>query len=484
MDLWTVIIGHTGRMPRTPITRIRNAIGRFRALSEDVADLRDQVALLRDAIEGVERDSRILAVEASAVRDTVSHVARRSAFRRGRTTVVLLVHNYTVWSSLSEIYEVMREDEEFDPVVVSIPHDYDHSRGEQHGEADVHRFLNSWGVPHLRIPESELESAGEILRALDPDIVIRQSQWDSDIDEAFSTRALEWARLVYVPYEIANLVSNSEFHHDGRDLAVDSSLHRSAWLVFVANEHALGQAREASPLQGRRFRVVGHPKVDALRRVTPVWPVTRSEEADVPPVRILWSATHSFLSGWNDFGVFPDVKDDMLRWAEEDGSTDFVFIHHPHFLDAVQRPGSRVTPEEYRAWLNAWCSLPNASTFDGLYSEVLAACDVVVTDGLSMMVEPQVLSTPVVFLEREGHAGLTVVGKQFLRGVHVVDDVEGARQAVSGMLDAGRDELGDQQAANVRALLGAPGAARRIVEEIRSSIRAESPRGSGSTSDR
>lgn len=114
---------------------------------------------------------------------------------------------------------------------------------------------------------------------------------------------------MYVPHEIANLVSNSEFHHDGRDRAVDSSSHRSAWLVFVANEHVLGQVREASALQGRRFRVVGHPKVDALRR------------------------------------VFPDVKDDMLRWAR-----------------------SRVTPEEYRAWLDAWCSLPNVSTFDGLHS--------------------------------------------------------------------------------------------------------------------
>lgn len=482
---------------KNPLRMIRNSVARFRTMGEDVSHLRGEVSELRATLEDLRARLDDLTQEAHSGRRSAEMAARRQGLRRERVRVVVLVHNTTVWGSLAELVDLMTRAEDFDPVVVSIPHDYDRRRGQQHGESEVHALLQSAGVEHLRVRETQLDSAAELLRALDPDIVVRQSQWDADVDGAFSTASLAWVRLVLVPYEMANIVQVEVQGDPPVDPAVDLPFHRAAWLVFVASELSLQGAREASLVGGRQFRAVGHPKADALRRTEPLWPLPAAGALTVggalpgvgvlpdtgslpaagarPPTaqrrrRVLWSATHSFMTGWHDFGMFPWTKDAMLEWAQEDAGTDFVFIHHPHFPTTVARADSPVTAEEYRAWESRWQALPNATVHHGHYAEVLAATDVVVTDGLSMMCEPQVLATPVFFLEREGHAPFNRVGEQFLTGVHRCEDVAAVRRGVEALWARGGDDLRQAQAHNVQLLLGEPGAAVRILAEIREQV--------------
>ena len=375
--------------------------------------------------------------------------------------MVFLVHNRHAWDSIGEVIEIMRSSDDFDPVIITIPHHYG-GEGRPRGEGRTHRFLTDRNVPHLRLRNGGTASASELLFALDPDVVFRQSQWDADVDAAFSAKRLAWTRLALIPYETMNPTRNVPWDVPPVNSALDQHSHRAAWLVFCANEHVLEIARSETITGGRQYRVVGHPKADALRRAEPRWPLTVT---DPRRRRIMWSAHHSILNGWNDFGMFPQVKDEMLRWATEDCETEFVFTHHPYLRGTIRRPGGPMRSEEFDAWLDEWNALPNTDYWSGPYAQLMAATDLLITDGPSMITEAQVLTVPTIFLERADHIPFNRVGERIVAGVHRVQDVAAARMKALELREG--DPLAEAQRLNVTLLFGTDGAAQRIVDTIR-----------------
>ncbi|GAA5095646.1 hypothetical protein GCM10025760_28220 [Microbacterium yannicii] len=395
------------------------------------------------------------------MRAAADRAARRGTLQRGTVRVVFLVHNKDAWDSIGEVIQIMRASSDFEPVVVTIPHHYG-GGDESRGEGRIHRFLAERGVPHLRLRNDEQTWARELLLALDPDVVFRQSQWDSDVDSAFSAENLAWARLALIPYETMNPTKNVPWDHPPVNSALDQHWHRAAWLVFVANEDVVEIARTDTLTGGSQYRAVGHPKADALRKMAPFWP---SPEVPAKRRRVLWSAHHSILDGWNDFGMFPQVKDDMLRWASEDLGTEFVFTHHPYLRGTLRRPESPLKSADFKDWLAMWRALPNTVYWRGEYAPVLAATDLLVTDGPSMITESQVLTVPTLFLERDEHVEFNRVGERIVSGVHRVPDVAAAR-AIAELISEKGDPLASTQRENIRRLFGEPGAAQRIVDTI------------------
>lgn len=458
---------------------VRDDLADFRRwTSEELAGTRDDIAEFRkwisEALDKFEGDHDALRTAARHASGEASRAARRLGLRSNPTRVVFLVHNAATWASLDELNLLMGASDDFDPVVISIPQHYG-GFGEARGEQETHEALVNAGVPHLRLTEETIDSADTLLRSLDPDIVIRQSQWDRDVPSQFSPEALAWARTVLVPYETVNVVTNAEADAAHANSAVDSDWHRNCWLVFVANDNALQVAERDSLLGGRQFRAEGHPKIDYLRGIEPQWPIASDDAAP----HVLWSAHHSVLSGWNDFGTFPQTCEDMLAWAAARPDVQFVFTHHPLLVETLGRQESIMTPEAYDGWLARWDALPNTGTWSGYYAPVLAACDVVVTDGPSMMVEAQVLGKPVLYLERAEHTAFNEIGQQFAKGVHHVADVAAAQHEFDELQSAGTDPLAETQRQNVIEFFGEPGAAERILEAIRKQIAFErqSPRG-------
>jgi hypothetical protein len=459
------------------VTKARNFVTRMRDMSDGVIAARHELGLLRsetDALRAETAATRRLAeqihVETDSIHAFSGRAARRATLGRHRIRVVFLVHNRHAWDSIGEVIEIMRSSDDFDPVIITIPHHYG-GRDRPRGEGQIHRFLTGLNVPHLRVRNGGTASASELLFALDPDVVFRQSQWDADVDKAFSADRLAWTRLAIIPYETMNPTRNVPWDEPPVNSALDQHWHRASWLVFCANDEVLEIAERETITGGRQYRAVGHPKADALRQTRPEWPLTN---ADPHPRRIMWSAHHSILNGWNDFGVFPLIKDDMLRWAAEEPGTEFVFTHHPYLRGTIRRPDSPISYSSFETWLDEWLALPNTAHWSGSYAPLLASTDVLVSDGPSMITESQVLTVPTIFLERPDHIAFNLVGEAIVAGVHRVPDVATAR-IVANELSAG-DPLAEVQRANVTRLFGPAGAAQRIVDTIRSEARAERPR--------
>ncbi|WP_028928559.1 hypothetical protein [Pseudonocardia asaccharolytica] len=80
-----------------------------------------------------------------------------------------------------------------------------------------------------------------LIKAIEPDVVYRQSQWDADVPDELSTERLGFVRTCLIPYETMNLVVNVAGERTA-NTAVDSDFHRAAWMVFCTNKMMLETA--------------------------------------------------------------------------------------------------------------------------------------------------------------------------------------------------------------------------------------------------
>ena len=452
-------------MRQSPLSRATHLLRRLREIPRDVAETRSVSHEVRDSQHRVAHQGHL---DSLAVLDAVNYSIRRRPLTGARTKVLVLVHHIEAWDSLGSLVDELSRADDFEVVVASIPR---HFRGAE-GFVDedlVHEGLASRGVPHLRFSHGDDGDRLAVVRALSPDIIFRQSQWDADVPSAYSTRNLAFARLCLVPYEMIGLIENVPLHGVD-DTAVDERYHRIAWRVFCAGEHARAVAAAHGSLGGAQFVATGHPKADRLRSAQPGWPVRRPD-GQAPRQRIVWSAHHTVSEGWTNFGMTHLVVDDMLAWARSAPDVDFVFMPHPALTPFVRDDASLLSGARYDAFVSDWCALPNATIYEGGdYAPVLAASDVMVTDGLSMLVEYQFMGKPLVFLERPDHRPFNDAGRLLLSGVKVAPDVDQARSIISLLTDEDRADIARRQSENVRALFHEGPAAPRILAELREAV--------------
>lgn len=491
-------------MTRSPLNRLRSAYRRVVAtgdatqaaterLEATVGDLRGQVDRLTHDVDrlthrlyesaGIVDDIRAvtgtrplaaaddLAWQRAQIVDAVNYSVRRRPLPPGRTRVLFLVHHIEAWDSLDSVVRALGEAPDFDVVVASIPRKFRGAAGFS-DEDLVHRGLDARGIPHLRITQESDDDRLALVRALTPDVIFRQSQWDDDVPAAFSTRNLSFARLCLVSYEMIGFIHNQETDTIS-NTALDSYYHRAAWRVFSASPLSKAIAARDGARAGEQFVVTGHPKADRLRTAPPAWPVARGD-GDEPRARIVWSAHHSITDEWISFGMAHLVAKDMLEWARSSPDLDFVLMPHPALRPFIDDPSSPVTPAEADEFVAQWSALPNTTIFcGGDYAPVFAASDVMIVDGVSFLVEYQFQGKPLIFLERQDHAALNEIGDIIRTGTHPVPDITQARIVVEQHLAGQLDSLADQQRDNMERIFGAEPAATRIVAELRAAVAEE-----------
>ena len=456
-------------MIRSPMVRAHNLVRRLRALPGAVMDIQTMTSELRAAqSELADRADRAQAVRHDALLDAANYAVRRQPLTRARTRVLFLVHHIEAWDSLDGVVRALREAPDFEVIVASIPRHFRGSGGFV-DEDLVHEGLVERGIPHLRMRQTTDADRLAVVRALSPDVIFRQSQWDADVPAAYSTRNLAFARLCFISYEMIGFIENLPMD-DVDNTAIDNRYHRAAWRVFCSSPLVKAIATREGALGGGQFVVTGHPKADRLRSAEPLWPIRHDDGAE-PRARVVWSAHHSLTDEWISFGMAHLVAEGMLEWARSSPDIDFVFMPHPALRPFINDPSSPVTPEQADAFVEEWCALPNATMFaKGDYAPVLAASDALIVDGVSLLVEYQFQGKPLIFLERPGHRSFNEIGEIVMTGVHPAPDLETAREIVQGFLSGEPDPLASRQRSNMKELFGDGSAADRIVAELRAAV--------------
>ncbi|PKQ31426.1 MAG: hypothetical protein CVT62_08530 [Actinobacteria bacterium HGW-Actinobacteria-2] len=378
-----------------------------------------------------------------------------------------LIHHLEAWYSLADVYAEMAAADDFLPLVASIPRRFPGAREFQDEEL-VHDGLTKFGIPHIRLRSDDSFQDLAVVRAFSPDVVFRQSQWDLDVPDAFTTNELAFARLCLVPYEPMGLVRNPA--DSAINPGYDCAYYRQAWRVFLANDLARDEVMSQAPAtRPDQYVVTGHPKADLLRRK-----ITLGAPGADRPFTILWSAHHSIDDHWVRFGMFHRMALDMVEMAQRHPEWRFVLSLHPALAVKLESADPPLDADFVAAFWRDWNGLPNTSLFPGGdYGPLFANTDALLCDGLSWLLEYQLAGKPVVFLQREGHRPFNALGNIALTGMNQVDSLPIA-EGLFEQFAAGRpDPHKPAQAEVVAALFGSSGAASRIVAAIRTGLVAD-----------
>lgn len=401
--------------------------------------------------------------EHSMIKQKLEKLSQKVEALKDRISCIFLVHNISAWDSLSPVYHAMLNDDDFEPVVMSINKKFP---GEVSfaGEEAVNNYLTSVNIKHIRLKSEDSYEDLEIIKALNPDVIFRQSQWDPDIPPAFSTDELKFSHLAYVPYEIMNFLGNV-------DPNIENSLfHQHCSMLFVANKYAYDSLKENSGINEDRIFITGHPKVEKLLSSEGKWPINWPDGRK--NYRVLWGAHHSIDDKWSNFGTFLTLYPQMLEWAKNHPDIDIVFSPHPALLTTLQSEKYEYVRESIDLFLKEWDELPNTAIFqNNTYSELFKASDALVIDGISWLLEYQLLNKPVIFLEREDHLPFLESGEIIANSVYRVADFNGVKETIEHLIVRSEDPHEEERKATLNKLLHIDNASENILRVIKRTLR-------------
>ncbi|VWB73856.1 CDP-glycerol glycerophosphotransferase family protein [Burkholderia lata] len=401
-------------------------------------------------------DIRLLDGRIDAVQSTVQLVARRSSFGRRRIRCAFLIHNTAAWDALADVVEGMRNHPRFEVFVYSIDRRFPGAVG-YGGESEVSEELDRLGVVHRRLGTERTPDGLGLLRSTEPDLIFRQSPWDFDIPDMFSTRNINFARICYIPYYATVLVERHETHAENSpDFHTDMEFHRSCWRIFCDSEFHKSLFDATATRGDDNVVVSGNPKFDRLLRLGsthPHWPVGEADRRR--GTRIIWAPHHSVTDDWLGFGTFVWTYEAMLEWARQDDGCEFVMKPHPALFDRL-KDANLIDDAALAEFMHAWAEMPNTVTIqDSSYAELFAASDCLITDGISFIAEYQLFEKPLIFIDSGRHAAFNEIGAAALDGVHSVTSIDDARAAVEALKRGDLPSKSAQQRAFVTQHLNA-----------------------------
>ncbi|MFT3964486.1 MAG: hypothetical protein QM690_01205 [Sphingobium sp.] len=363
----------------------------------------------------------------------IGHLASRKAGRIGpRIRCIFLVHAIESWDAQIDIHEAMLRDDRFEPIVASINRRFP---GDSvfRGEDETSAALDRAGIHHIRLGMEPSWSGLDILRALHPDVIFRQSQWEADVPPAFQTARINFARICSVPYGMGTVAKYSpdDTSEGGvNEKTFDQFYHRMAWRIFCETDQTKAYFTQFRHSDPDKFIVSGYPKLNRLLRArdeAEIWPVAAGSGGR--RFRVIWAPHYSVGTEWLGFGVFDHIYEDFLAWARARTDMDFVLKPHPALFSAAVQTGS-MTQEALDGFLRDWCDLPNCAVELGTYAHLFAASDMMVSDGVSFFAEYPIFEKPLVYFDSGHHVPMNILGDAALACAHRVTSFEEMRGAV------------------------------------------------------
>jgi hypothetical protein len=138
--------------------------------------------------------------------------------------VVFLGLYFEAWDALDEIYQLMKTDSRFDPIVISLPRKLT-GQLKYDQEDKAHTFFESRNIEHLRFNTGGNGSGNQTgltqLRDLAPDYVFVNYPWQRNYQPGIRfDKLVTFTRLVYVPYFSLAMVEEPDHEPGGYWIAL------------------------------------------------------------------------------------------------------------------------------------------------------------------------------------------------------------------------------------------------------------------------
>ncbi|WP_421595569.1 hypothetical protein [Rahnella sp. PD4] len=362
-------------------------------------------------------ESPVKGEDAERIFSLLNIISKKNSYNKMKPHVLFLIHNMNTWYSVANLFLELSQDPDLKVTIASIPRSFPGVEGYS-GEEITSAALSKIGINHMRISSYSDKEISTILTTLSPDVIFRQSPWDHDIPPGFSANRINFAKLCYVPYYAVNIVKNISSGTDF-DFQSNQDLHNNSWRIYCDTQYAYEKLCKNSLLRGVNARYFGHPKLDYIHTKMKE---TGDSEKKSGITNILWAPHHSVDQGWLSFGTFDKNYLDFLRYAEENNDVHIKLRPHPALFDFMRAKSDEIKSNvDY--FLSKWTSLNNTSMdYDYDYVASFDWSDILVTDGISFIVEYPLFHKPSIFIENDNHAEFNELGILAAKCNHIAND--------------------------------------------------------------
>ncbi len=297
------------------------------------------------------------------------------------------------WDSMESVYEFMRDDPRFDPIVVRTPvYRAVNQGGEQKREVIYKDFLTPMGISSLEHDQYSLEEDC-------PDLAFISQPYESCTPRQFWPEYIaKYTRLVYLHYGVQGKIYES-FKKANCQLPV----YRVAWKTAGMSERYYRFYCRYAANGGSNMLVTGFPKLDPLIRLkTKGVPMPEKWKNKIQNRKvILWNTRYSYAM--SSISYFDRLTD----WLQ--AHEDCLIIWRPHpMTDTVTK--LYYSPEIYQKLLSC---ISRAKTLPNMiYDEEVSFrpsfyySDAMLSDPSSMMYQYLLLNKPVCWInEKQGEFG-------------------------------------------------------------------------------
>ena len=375
--------------------------------------------------------------------------------------VVFMVHNVEAWDALNDVYDIMRNHDRFEAIVITTKRDFLNTQ--KFGEEEINfKGLQQLGINPIRFNGSDTNQELEFLKVINPDIIFRQSPWEISIPQAFHFNEISFARTCYVSYGFGSVKLEAEH--------TNIFFMRNLWRAYCETD-SQAQGWNAVTPKGA-VRVSGSPKLDRVLKTSENagWPM----EILPDTTRIIWAPHHSVQSDWLNFSTFMSNYRLFLQLARECPNLQIVLKPHPSLFEKIVF-FRLITHDELRAYLEEFLALPNtAMVTGGNYVSLFWASDLMITDGIGFFAEYMVTGKPLIWSENPGHFPLNEIGEILQEGMYRANDFEAIVNYLEQLCVQQDDPLAAKRKEITQKLLPRPeGSAQFIVNDILEAIDSE-----------
>lgn len=257
----------------------------------------------------------------------------RRVRRHNKVRAVFFAELGEKWDAMQSVYEYMRADDRFDPVVVRTPvFRVVQQNGQQKQETIYKDFLTPMGIPSLGYDEYDIEADC-------PELAFTSQPYEScTLPQFWPENLAKHTRLVYLPYFLSDqLNQNSLFN------LTQMPVYHTAWkMVCSGKKHYDFYCRHAEN-KGANALVTGLPKTDPVVCLdAQTYPLPKGWEVLRGKTVFLWNSWYDLgvsslryfepLLEW--FGAHPDCA---LLWRRHPMTDTVTKLYYPDRYPAYQK---------------------------------------------------------------------------------------------------------------------------------------------------
>lgn len=357
---------------------------------------------------------------------------------KGLVTVCFVAVEPQTWNSLKPVYDAMKEDDRFNPYIITVPN--------KDGVKEMKYFLEE--ANYEIIDAFESESVLDI-RTLSPDIIFIQTPYDWMYPVQYRSKNLvKVAPIYYIPY-CYDLC-------DGEHL--DVQYHRlflsNVSCIFASNsyeyKYCLNKLKRSIYTSNIMTYDVGYPRFDICANVV------QSDRI----MTFTWFPRWNFYDSTNYKSSFLKYFDVLKKYFDNHKSLRLIIRPHPMMFDYILTNGILSVEEvnKIKKSINLSDNIQFDTNYD--YYETFKETDVLISDHSSLLAEFYFMKKPILYCGE--YTGYNNITKKMLDEFVRIDSIE--------TLIYNLDQIQDKNFYNEKRCSGNPLSEKNIASSVAKQI--------------